>query len=211
MLPPIGEGGENFTEVLWESLRLAIHDFIDLLPRILIALIVVFIYLLVMKYVNKLVGLVMGLLKADELIRPLTKEARISLTKIIIVLVDIGLILLAIYTIIYIVFPEQIYIADTILLYTAKYGSVVFIILLSYIILGSIVRIIRAETKIRGFMFLLLLFVTLILTIDITALSDTVKQALSWGISIGIAALIACFSAWYFFHDIIARKREGEK
>ncbi len=201
----------NNTNIFWEAFRTTLMELMDLLPRIFIALLIVFIYIIIIRIVNNLISKLIRVLHIEEAVKPLMKEAYISLSKIIIVLADIGIVLLAIYSIVYVLFPEQLAIANTILVYTARYASVVFIILFSYIVLNSIVRIIRAETKIRGFVFLLLLYITMLLTIDITALSETVKEALVWGISIGISVLISSFSIWYFFHEIWEKRKEEEK
>ncbi len=191
---------------LFQAFELALRDLALLLPKLLIALVIITLYIVVIIFVNRMLRKILTLFRVDDLLKPILQEAYISLTGLIIVLTDIGMVLLAIYSVLLILFPQEISIANLLLGYLARYASIVFIIILSFIVLGSLVRFIRMEAKLRGFMFLLLLLMTMLVTIDITALSDTVKTALSWGISIGIASLIAVFAAWYFFHDLIEKK-----
>ncbi len=195
-------------EVLWKAIELTLRDLVALLPKALLALLVIVVYIVLMMIINRLLRRTLTILRIDELVKPVIAEAYISLTGLIILLVDIGIILLSAYSVILAFFPEQIRIANIVLDYLARYASIVFIIIISFIVLSAIVRYIRVETKLRGFMFLLLLFVTLILTIDITTLSPEIKTALTWGISIGIAGLIIVFATWYFYHDIIENKQK---
>jgi len=178
-----------------------------MLPKVLLAFLIIVVYIVLMMIINRLLRRTLTLLRIDELVKPVIAEAYISLTGLIILLVDIGIILLSVYSVILAFFPEQIHIANIVLDYLARYASIVFIIIISFIVLSAIVRYIRVEAKLKGFMFLLLLFVTLILTIDIATLSPEIKTALAWGISIGITGLIIVFATWYFYHDILEDKR----
>ncbi len=198
-------------KTLLQAFELALRDLALLLPKLLVALVIIALYIVVIIFINKMLRKILSIFKIDELLKPILQEAYISLTGLIIVLTDIGLVLLAVYSVLLIVFPQEIIMANILLGYLARYASIVFIIILSFIVLGSLVRFIRMEAKLRGFMFLLLLLVTMLVTIDITALSDTVKNALSWGISLGIASLITVFAAWYFFHDIIEKRLKNNR
>ena len=193
-------------EIIWDALKLAIKELIEYLPSIFLALTLIAIYIAIALIINNILRKVFKLLRVDELIRPLTKQLYLSLTNLVILLVDLGLALLAIYSIILILLPSYIEYASLFLNYVGRIASIVFVIIIAFISLNVIVGYIRLETKLRGFMFLILLFVTLILIIDITTLSAEVRTALAWGIGIGISLMIAIFSIWYFFHDIIERK-----
>ena len=194
-------------EVLWTAIELTLRDLATMLPKVLLAFLIIVVYIVLMMIINRLLRRTLTLLRIDELVKPVIAEAYISLTGLIILLVDIGIILLSVYSVILAFFPEQIHIANIVLDYLARYASIVFIIIISFIVLSAIVRYIRVEAKLKGFMFLLLLFVTLILTIDIATLSPEIKTALAWGISIGITGLIIVFATWYFYHDILEDKR----
>ncbi len=189
--------------VLWEAFRLAIRELIEYLPNIFLALTIVAIYVAIAIIVNNVLRRLFKLLRIDELLKPVIRQVYFSLTNMIILLVDIGLALLAVYSIITILFPHYIGYASTFLTYIGRVASVIFVIIVAFISLNIIVGYVRIETKLRGFMFMILLFITLILIVDITTLSIEVKTALAWGISIGIALMIAIFSIWYFFHEFI--------
>lgn len=198
----------NYTgiEILWESFRLAFRDLIYYLPHIFLAVIIIALYILLTILVNSILRKILVFLRIDELTRPLIKQLYIRMSTLIIFLTDIGIAVLAIYTIILIVAPQYIVYANYALYYAGRIASIIFIILLTFIFLNLIVGYIRLEAKLRGFMFLLLLFITLTLVIDIAQLSPEVRSALAWGISIGITALITIFTIWFFFHEIIEEK-----
>ncbi|MMZ67094.1 hypothetical protein D1872_296430 [compost metagenome] len=80
-----------------------------------------------------------------------------------------------------------------------------------FLMLETIIERIRMEAKLRGFMFLLILFISLALVLDVTTLSNEVKNALAFGISLGIGLMIGVFAAWYFFHDVIEKKIKGKQ
>ncbi len=193
-------------EIIWDALKLAIKELIEYLPNIFLILTLIAIYIAIAYIINNILRRVFKLLKVDELIRPVAKQLYLSLTNLFIILVDIGLALLAIYSIVLILFPQYVEYLSLFLNYIGRVASIVFVIMIAFVSLNVIVGYIRLETKLRGFMFLILLFVTLVLIIDITTLSTEVKAPLAWGIGIGIALMIAIFSIWYFFHDIIEKK-----
>lgn len=190
-------------EVIWEAFKLALRDLVYYLPTVFLAVIVIALYIILTVVLNSILRKILAFLRVDELTRPLIKQLYIRLSTLIIFLVDLGIAILAIYTIILIVAPQYIEYANYALYYAGRIASIIFIILLSFLFLNLIVGYIRLEAKLRGFMFLILLFITLILVIDIAQLSTEVKTALAWGIGIGLTALITVFSIWFFFHEIL--------
>ncbi|OYT38003.1 MAG: hypothetical protein B6U89_06495 [Desulfurococcales archaeon ex4484_58] len=199
-------GNETGLEIIWEAFKLALKDLVKYLPSIFLALAVIAVYILIIIVLNSLLRRILRLMKVDELAKPLIKQFYIRPSNLIILLADIGIVLLAIYSIILLVLPQYIVYANEALYYIGRVVSIIFIIITTFIFINVIVGYIRIEAKLRGFMFLLLLFITLTLIIDITTLSQEIKTALAWGISIGITLLIAVFSIWFFFHEIIERK-----
>ncbi len=200
----------NYTsvEVFWEAFRLAFRDLVYYLPSIFIAIIVIVLYIVLTMLINSILRKILKFLRIDELTKPLVKQLYVRISTLIIILTDIGIAILAIYTIILIIAPQYIEYANFALYYAGRVASVVFIILISFVFLNLIVGYIRLEAKLRGFMFLVLLFITLTLIIDIAQLSEEIKTALAWGISIGISALITVFSIWFFFHELMEKKLE---
>ncbi|RLG89634.1 MAG: hypothetical protein DRO16_03695 [Thermoprotei archaeon] len=204
----MSSGNYTGTEILWRALQYSLRDLVSILPLILIALLIIAVYTLVAIILTRLIRSILRLINIDELAKPLIKY-RISLTNIIIILLNLGIGLLAVYSIALIVYPAQVEIITSIVSYIARVASVVFLIIFVFIMLETIIERIRMEAKLRGFMFLIILFVTLALLLDITALSEEVKHALALGISIGIGLSIGVFSLWYFFHDLFEKKHSG--
>lgn len=204
----MSSGNYTGTEILWRALQYSLRDLVSILPLILIALLIIAVYTLVAIILTRLIRSILRLINIDELAKPLIKY-RISLTNIIIILLNLGIGLLAVYSIALIVYPVQVEVITSIVSYIARVASVVFLIIFVFIMLETIIERIRMEAKLRGFMFLIILFVTLALLLDITALSEEVKHALALGISIGIGLSIGVFSLWYFFHDLFEKKYSG--
>jgi len=201
-------GNYSGTEILWRALQYSLRDLVSILPLILIALLIIAVYTLIAIILTRLVRSVLKLINIDELAKPLMRY-RISLTNIIIILLNLGIGLLAVYSIALIVYPTQVEVITSIVSYIARVASVVFLIIFVFIALETIIERIRMEAKLRGFMFLIILFITLALLLDITALSEEVKHALALGISIGIGLSIGVFSLWYFFHELLEKKYSG--
>ncbi len=196
------------TEILWKALQYSLRDLVSILPLILIALLIIAVYTLIAIILTRLVRSILRLINIDELAKPLIRY-RISLTNIIVILLNLGIGLLAVYSIALILYPTQVEVITFVVSYIARVASVVFLIIFVFIALEMIIERIRMEAKLRGFMFLIILFITLALLLDITALSEEVKHALALGISIGIGLSIGVFSLWYFFHDLLEKKYSG--
>ncbi len=201
----ISSGNYTGTEILWKALQYSLRDLVSILPLILIALLIIAVYTLIAIILTRLVRSILRLINIDELAKPLIRY-RISLTNIIIILLNLGIGLLAVYSIALIIYPTQVEVITSVVSYIARVASVVFLIIFVFITLETIIERIRMEAKLRGFMFLIILFITLALLLDITALSEEVKHALAFGISIGIGLSIGVFSLWYFFHDLLEKK-----
>lgn len=54
-----------------------------------------------------------------------------------------------------------------------------------------------------------MLLVTAML-IDVTALSNEIKQALATGLSIGVGVTIGAFAIWFFFHEYLDARFKAE-
>ena len=198
-------------KLVWEALRLALRDLIEVVPDILIALAIIAVYLAIAIILTRLVKKLFIVFKVDELLKPILKHAYFSITNLVLVLMNIGLALMALYSIVLTLFPEQVHTTTLIINYAARVASVVFLIFFIFIALNSVVERIRMEAKLRGFILLVTLFMTIVPLLDVTALSPEVKTALAWGISIGIGLAIGVFAAWYFFHEILEEKMKEKK
>ncbi len=206
-----GAVNETSIGILWNAFKMALRDLVSIIPSILLALAIIAIYMGIAILLNRIIRRVFKLFRVDELIKPLIKQVPFSLTSLVVVLVDIGLGILALYSIVLTLFPEQVHTTTLIVSYAARVASVVFLVLFVFIALEAVVERIRMEAKMRGFILLLILFISLVPILDITALSHEVKTALAWGISIGIGLAIGVFAAWFFFHEILESIIESKK
>lgn len=198
------------TEILWDALKLALRDLVEALPAIAITLVIIAIYSLIAFILTRIVQALFKLVNIDAWFKPL-QEYRIRLSSIIILLINIGIVLLAIYSIVALLYPSNIPLITYIVLFIGRIASVIFVTIFMFLMLETIIERIRMEAKLRGFMFLLILFISLALVLDVTTLSNEVKNALAFGISLGIGLMIGVFAAWYFFHDVIEKKIKGKQ
>jgi len=202
---------ETGIKLVWEALRLALRDLVEIIPDIFIALAIIAVYLAIAIILTRLVKKLFIVFKVDELLKPILKHTYFSVTNLVLVLMNIGLALIALYSIVLTLFPAQVHTTTMIINYAARVASVIFLIFFIFIALNSVVERIRMEAKLRGFILLVTLFMTIVPLLDVTALSQEVKTALAWGISIGIGLAIGVFAAWYFFHEILEEKLSTKK
>ncbi len=198
-------------KLVWEALRLALRDLVEVIPDVLIALAIISVYLAIAIILTRLVRKLFIVFKVDELLKPIMKHTYFSVTNLVLVLMNIGLALIALYSIVLTLFPEQVHTTTLVINYAARVASVVFLIFFIFIALNTVVERIRMEAKLKGFILLVTLFITIVPLLDVTALSQEVKTALAWGISIGIGLAIGVFAAWYFFHEILEEKLKTSK
>jgi len=196
---------------LKEAFELALNDVINFVPKILMIIVIITVFFVISLVLNKLVTKILKVAKIDELLKIMNKNIPISISGIIQFLINIGLALIALYTIILLVLPGQINIITSTVMYISRVASVAFIIILVFMLLNVVIERIRMETKMRGFMFLITYFIVIILIIDVTTLSQEVKSALSQGISLGIGLAIGVFTAWYFFGEAFLKKARESK
>ena len=187
-----------------EALQLTLEELAFYLPKILFSIGILVVYVLIALVTTKIVRKTIRFLKIDEIFKPFLKET-ISISDLIVFFINLGLALLAIYTLTSILLPEYLHTLTSIIEYIGRIVSIVFIIFFTFILLNSIVERVRMETKMKGFMLLMTLFITLILVIDVTAVSEEVKASLTWGISLGLGLAIGVFTAWYFFHEYLRK------
>ncbi len=192
-------------DVLGRAIENALRDLIYMLPRLAIGIAILAIFIAISIMVTRILRKFLQFFKIDELAKPMVKELPFSLTSIITYLTGFGIILVGLYSVVLLLFPKEIVLINEALSYLARVVSVVFMIVFVFVSLVIFTERIRLEARLRGFMFIILLFITIILVIDISALSDEVKAALAWGLSLGLGLAIGVFSAWYFFHEYLKK------
>jgi len=187
-----------------EALQLTLEELAFYLPKILFSIGIPVVYVLIALVTTKIVKKTIRFLKIDEIFKPFLKET-INISDLMVFFVNLGLALLAMYTLTSILLPKYLHALTSIIEYIGRIVSIVFIIFFTFILLNSIVERVRMETKMKGFMLLMTLFITLILIIDVTAISEEVKASLTWGTSLGLGLAIGVFAAWYFFHEYLRK------
>jgi len=187
-----------------EALQLTLEELAFYLPKILFSIGIPVVYVLIALVTTKIVRKTIRFLKIDEIFKPFLKET-INISDLMVFFVNLGLALLAMYTLTSILLPKYLHALTSIIEYIGRIVSIVFIIFFTFILLNSIVERVRMETKMKGFMLLMTLFITLILIIDVTAISEEVKASLTWGTSLGLGLAIGVFAAWYFFHEYLRK------
>jgi hypothetical protein len=196
---------ETFFETLRQIFTQIAMETVRLIPKIFIALIMVVITFLVIKVLNYSFRKLLKLAKLDKTFMQLSGfSLPFSLDSLIIFLADLGVALIALYAMVNLFLGTQyLHVMNDGLYYGARIVSIVIIAIVIIAIFNMVMSRVRVETRLRSYaLFIVLLLITAML-IDITALSDPVKNALITGLSIGVGISIGVFAAWFFFHDYL--------
>ncbi|MCS7120124.1 MAG: hypothetical protein RMJ07_03280 [Nitrososphaerota archaeon] len=178
-------------------------EIIGLLPKILIAIIMVSLTLVVVKVLNLFLKRLMRVARLEIIVKQFI-PLPFSLENVIIFLADLGLGLIAFLSIANL-FLEQRYmeiVADA-LYYGVRVASIVIIAIIIFAIFDLLIGRVKVETRLRSYAMLIVLLLITAMLIDITALSDQVKGALTLGLSIGVGLAVGVFAIWFFFHDYL--------
>lgn len=193
--------------IIEEFLRAISGEVAQLVPKILIAVLIVVIAYLSLKILGYIMRKLLGFADIDGLVkRYWGGELPFSFNRLISFLVYIAVLLASIYSIIMLfATPEYMQSISSIILYGTRIISVVVVALIFFTIFNVVIEKVRVESRLRGYIFFI---VTLLLTsmiIDVTTLSESVKESLYMGLSIGIGASLAVFAIWFFFHEYLDR------
>lgn len=196
---------ENLLEMLREILAQIATETVRLIPKIFIALIIVALTFLVIKVLNFSFRKLLKLAKLDTMFKQLSGfSLPFSLDGLITFLADLGVALISLYAIVNLFLGAQyLQLMNEGLYYGARVVSIVVIAIFVLAIFNALIGRIRVETRLRSYaLFIVLLLITAML-VDITALSDPVKNALITGLSVGVGISIGVFAIWFFFHDYL--------
>jgi len=191
-------------------------EIVNLIPKILITLVIILIAIVVIKVLNFSFRKLLGMARIDEFFAKVTGiSIPFSITNLLIYLADLGIILIALYSIVDICAgPKYTQMMTDILYYGARIASVIVITLIIFASFNLVVRRLRVETRLRGYMFFIVMLLVTAMLVDITALSDPVKSSLIMGISIGVGISLGVFAIWFFFHEyfdkIFEKKAESQ-
>ncbi len=194
---------ENLFETLRSIFAQIAEETIRLIPRIFIALIIIAFTFLAIKVLNLAFRKLLKLAKLDTVFKQLSGfSLPFSLDNLIVYLADLGIALISLYALVNMFSgPQYLQLMNEGLYYGARLVSIVLIAIIIIAIFSALVGKINVESRLRSYaMFIVLLLITAML-IDITALSDPVKNALIIGLAIGVGISIGVFAIWFFFHE----------
>lgn len=197
--------GENLLELLIEIFTQIASDIIRLVPKILIALIVLALTLLVIKVLNFSLRKLLKLAKLDTMLRQFSGYSLpFSIDNLIIFFADLGIVLIFLYAMVSLFLgPQYLHLMTEGLQYGARIISIVAIAIILFAIFNTVINKVRVENRLRSYaLFIVLLLITAML-VDVTALSDPIKNALTSGLAIGVGISIGVFAIWFFFHDYL--------
>lgn len=188
-----------------EALQLTLKELAFYLPKILFSIGIVVVYVLVALAITRITRKILKLTKIDNVFKSFF-NGTINISDVVIGFINVGLALLAVYTLTSILLPKYLHNLTLIIEYVGKIVGVVFAVFFAFILLNSMVERVKMEAKVKEFMFITTLSITLILIVDTTAVSEEVKASVAWGISLGLGLAIGAFAAWYYFHEYLGRK-----
>ena len=188
-----------------EALQLTLKELAFYLPKILFSIGIVVVYVLVALAITRITRKILKLIRIDSMFKPFF-NGTIDISDVIIGFINVGLALLAIYTLTSILLPEYLHSLTLMIGYIGKIAGVIFAVFFAFILLNSMVERVKMGAKVKEFMFITTLSITLILIVDTATVSEEVKASIAWGISLGLGLAIGAFAAWYYFHEYLGRK-----
>ena len=199
---------ETLMTVLKEALQSTIRDLLAIAPKVFVAALIIALIAVVGMLIVRMVRRILASLRIDDIVKPVAERYQIplSITSIVVALIEVGLAILAIYVVAYSLFPSFVPYVNAFMNLVGKVISVIVMIFIVVISLTLVIERMRIERGLRGFMLLLTLLISLTLIIDVTNISPDLKRALAWGLSLGIGLSIGVFTAWYFFREFLERK-----
>ncbi len=198
---------ETLPELLVEILTQIARETVRLIPKMFIALIIVALTFLVIKVLNISFRKILKFVKLETMFKQLSGHSLpFSVDSLIIFLADLGIALIAMYAVVNLFLgAEYLHLMNEGLYYGARVVSIIVIAIVVLAIFNALIGRIRVETRLRSYaMFIVLLLITAML-VDITALSDPVKNALTTGLSVGVGISVGVFAVWFFFHEYLDR------
>lgn len=188
-----------------KALQQIVEDIVVLFPKIILAIITFIIMIIIIKLSNKFFKTILKFTDLDEIFKKFMKfQLPFSLNKLTILLIDIGIVLIALFVIAgFILSPEQIELMKEVFNYIARIASVVFVTILAFIMFNTLIERVSIESRMRGYIIFIILILITMMIIDLTAFSTVTKEALVNGLSIGLGIAIGVFAIWFFFHDYL--------
>lgn len=194
---------DDLFEILRQAFSQIAAETVQLLPKVFLALIIIAVIFLAAKVLNYGFRQVFKLTKLDVWFKRLTGFGLpFTIDGLILFLADLGLALTAIYAIAHLFLdPQYLAVMNEGLYYGARIISIVIVSIVLIAIFNLIINRVRVETRLRSYAMLIVLLLVTAMLIDLTALSEHVKQALTTGLSLGVGISIGIFAFWFFFHE----------
>jgi hypothetical protein len=198
---------ETLPELLAEIFNQIATETVRLIPKLFIALIIIALTFLVIKALNFTFRKLLRFAKLDTTFKQLSGYTPpFSFDTVIVFLADLGVALIALYALVQLFLGVQyLQLMNEGLYYAARVVSIAVIAIVVLAVFNALIGRIKVESRLRSYtLFIVLLLVTAML-IDITALSDPVKNALITGLSVGVGISVGVFAIWFFFHEYLDR------
>jgi len=202
--------GYGFLEEFFSMIS---REILYLMPKLLIAILMIVTAFIILRFVGGGVRKLLSMADVDGMIKRYSGiELPISFNSIILSLLYIGVALALIYGFINLFLGEAyIEIATSVMIYGARVISVIVLAILLFTASSAVIEKIKVESRMKGYLFFIVMLLLTAMLIDITALSEPVKQSLYTGLAIGIGASLAVFSVWFFFHEYFDKMLEKRR
>ncbi|MCW3975245.1 MAG: hypothetical protein O2U61_03125 [Candidatus Bathyarchaeota archaeon] len=215
---------EPIYDLFVDAMSEIVTDIATLLPKIILTIIVLIIAFLAIRLLNIFFKRLLELVNLDGIFKTLVKtELPFSLSNLIIILIDAGIILIAIFGLSNIFFdPSQMELIRGIFEYALRILSIIAVTILWFMMFDLLIERVSTESRLRGYILFILLIIVTMMIVDLTALSQSTKSVMEQGLSIGLAITVGVFAIWFFFHDYLdklidldpsshKRRRENKK
>jgi len=204
------QSGYGFLEEFFSMIS---KEILYLTPKLLIAILMIVMAFIILRFVGSGVRKLLSMADIDGMIKRYSGiELPISFNSIILSLLYIGVVLVLIYGFINLFLGEAyIETATSVMIYGARVISVIVLAILLFTAFSAVIEKIRVESRMKGYLFFIVMLLLTAMLIDITALSEPVKQSLYIGLAIGIGASLAVFSVWFFFHEYFDKMLERKR
>jgi len=195
----------DLIEVLLGVIDQIAKETVALMPKVFLSLIVLSLVIVVIKLLNKLLRRLLGVADPDKLLKKLTGvKLPVSISSLIIILADLGVALIAVYSLTDLLFgPQYMKLVNDALAYAARIVSVVFLTVFVLVVFNALIRRVKVEGGLRSYAYFIVLLLVTAMLVDVTALSEPVKSGLISGLSLGIGISIGVFAVWFFFHNYL--------
>ena len=196
---------EPIYDLFVDAMSEIVTDIAILLPRIILTIIVLIIAFLAIRLLNIFFKRLLQLVNLDGIFKTLVKtELPFSLSNLIIILIDVGIILIAIFGLSNIFFdPSQMELIRGIFEYALRILSIIAVTILWFMMFNLLIERVSTESRLRGYILFILLIIVTMMIVDLTALSHSTKNVMEQGLSIGLGITVGVFAIWFFFHDYL--------